>query len=831
MRSLFRKSAYSIQHSRFGYQIIVIIFLFITTLNLQGQFIIDSLEKKLPYSHDKERVEILNTLAKEYRFEFPDRCIQCGKEALGISQKLNYKKGIVDAQLYIAAGLHHSGNTSASFKYFNEATALAEEIGYKPGQAFGLRYIGNYYSMSNPDKAVEYYQKAIKLSEESGTKEGLDFLYSNMAEISLLKGNKEKALDYFKKCLKIREEKKDKIRILWSLRDIGKMYMEFGEGEKATEFLIKAFKKAKEFGDKRGYAGSMRFLGLLYLSWEQYDKALEFMNKALNTYQEIGPKYEVSTSYNDIGNIYLNMNQTDKAIENFKKTIPINIETGAKYKLGNVYMEMGAAYSKAGNYKTAIENLNQALKIFKETEDNNGQSWVYFLIGETYYNWKDNANSLIYTQKALELLQTMNHKMGIMKAHFNLARNYIEIGKYKLAIENIDLSFHYANEINFKHVENGYLFLSETYRKLGDYKKSNENLILYTNLKDSLFKEEQTKKVSELQLQFEMDKKENELTIKDLELSKEKNLRNFIIIAAILLLVIALGMISIYLTKKKTSKIFEEKNKQLENANEKLTQSEKELILLNTAKDNYLSILRSELNSAAKYVTSLLPTPIKEGDVSTDWMFVPSTQLGGDSFGYHWIDEDHFAIYLLDVCCHGIGPALLSVSILNVLRFHTLPGTDFRVPEQVFAGLNKTFQMRNHNGMFFTIWYGVYNRKTGELKYSTAGHPPALLVSDEIGAIELRVPNISIGGIREFEYSSGSYQLPKPSTLYIYSDGVYEIRRPDGTFWSMEEMSDYLINSIGKNGSEISALYKYTMELHGELNLEDDFSMLKVSFM
>jgi sigma-B regulation protein RsbU (phosphoserine phosphatase) len=78
--------------------------------------------------------------------------------------------------------------------------------------------------------------------------------------------------------------------------------------------------------------------------------------------------------------------------------------------------------------------------------------------------------------------------------------------------------------------------------------------------------------------------------------------------------------------------------------------------------------LLSELSQAADYVISLLPAPLSSGPVSTDWRFHPSAQLGGDCFGYHWIDEDNFAVYLLDVCGHGVGSALLSVSAINVLR-------------------------------------------------------------------------------------------------------------------------------------------------------------------
>ena len=65
--------------------------------------------------------------------------------------------------------------------------------------------------------------------------------------------------------------------------------------------------------------------------------------------------------------------------------------------------------------------------------------------------------------------------------------------------------------------------------------------------------------------------------------------------------------------------------------------------------------LADEVAQAAKYVCSLLPEPIKEGPVRVDWRFVPSTQLGGDSFGYHWLDDEHFAVYLLDVSGHGVG--------------------------------------------------------------------------------------------------------------------------------------------------------------------------------
>ena len=147
--------------------------------------------------------------------------------------------------------------------------------------------------------------------------------------------------------------------------------------------------------------------------------------------------------------------------------------------------------------------------------------------------------------------------------------------------------------------------------------------------------------------------------------------------------------------------------------------------------------LANEMKQAAHYVQSLLPEKLKKGDITTDWRFIPSAELGGDSFGYHWLDDDHFAFYLLDVSGHGVGSALLSVSAMNALRSQALPQTDFRVPGQVLGALNNAFQMEQQNGLYFTIWYGVYQKPTRQIDYSGGGHPPALLYN---GPSEPRKP-------------------------------------------------------------------------------------------
>src|SRR5262249_35414105 len=154
-------------------------------------------------------------------------------------------------------------------------------------------------------------------------------------------------------------------------------------------------------------------------------------------------------------------------------------------------------------------------------------------------------------------------------------------------------------------------------------------------------------------------------------------------------------------------------------------------------------------------------------------------------FGYFWIDRDHFAVYLLDVCGHGVGAALLSVSVANALRAQALPYTDFRDPARVLLALNDAFLMENQDGKYFTIWYGVYDRQAHGLDCASAGHPPGLVLtshdSSPVQAVELGVNNLVIGVRRGESFKSSSLRLGPRSRLYLFSDGAFEVEKPDGS--------------------------------------------------
>ena len=187
--------------------------------------------------------------------------------------------------------------------------------------------------------------------------------------------------------------------------------------------------------------------------------------------------------------------------------------------------------------------------------------------------------------------------------------------------------------------------------------------------------------------------------------------------------------------------------------------------------------LQAEMRNAAEYVESILPVDL-HGPVEVSSRYLPSLDLGGDCFHYRWIDDDHLEIYLIDVSGHGIRPALLSMSVHNLIRSGSLPTPILLCPDRVLDAINNLFPMEDQGDSYSTVWYGVYQLSTRTLRYASAGHPPALTLNrdgDGVTASGLSTPASPIGMFADTVYTSRSYQVPVGAQLLLYSDGAFEL--------------------------------------------------------
>jgi phosphoserine phosphatase RsbU/P len=246
-------------------------------------------------------------------------------------------------------------------------------------------------------------------------------------------------------------------------------------------------------------------------------------------------------------------------------------------------------------------------------------------------------------------------------------------------------------------------------------------------------------------------------------------------------------------------------------------------------------LLAAEIAGAARYVQSLLPEKLT-GKVVVDFEFVPSLDLGGDMFGYNWIDRDHLAVYLLDVSGHGVGSSLLAVSAANVLSSRSLPDVDFRVPGQVMTRLNDVFQMDRQDNKYFTIFYCVFSKKERTLAYCNGGHPDALLFTGpdlasaklhKLASTDTLVGMLPPG----LEFSTLTVPVDEYARLLVYSDGVFEVENvAGGEMWQFPQFVEHVAALLPDDQPVGKRLLAYARGIRGGELLADDFSFVEIRF-
>ena len=240
--------------------------------------------------------------------------------------------------------------------------------------------------------------------------------------------------------------------------------------------------------------------------------------------------------------------------------------------------------------------------------------------------------------------------------------------------------------------------------------------------------------------------------------------------------------------------------------------------------------LNAELARAAEYALSLFPRPLVKGPVQADWRMTASAHLGGDGLGYHWLDPEHFAFYLLDVSGHGVKSALLSVSILHVLRTCGLANVDCSDPGAVLSALNQTYLARRQSELYFTIWYGVLNVQTRQLRYSAGGHPPAIVITPSGENLRLTANAPPVGCFSDVEFPSDQILLAVPTDIYVFSDGMFDMQRREGAR-ALDSLVEFLLEPSATDGRSVEEVRQRAMELLDGRPLPDDCSILKLSLV
>ncbi len=362
------------------------------------------------------------------------------------------------------------GNYDTAKYYAQIAIKLAEKLGYKKGIASAYNNIGLIYNnRGDYPEALKNYFASHKIFEEIGDKKGIANNYVNIGSVYYSQGDYPEALKYYFTSLRIYEEIGNKSGIADNYIGIGIVYYYQGNYPEALKNFFSSLKIFEEIGNKYGIANNYNNIGIIYMDQRNYPEALKNFFASLEIFEKIGNKGGIAMNFNNIGLIYMNEGNYPEALKNYFGALKIYEEIGNKYGIANNYNNIGIIYSNQGNYPEALKNLFASLKIFEEIGDKSGIANIYNNIGETYTKIGDAQKGKEWLQRGLSLSKETGAKDFTKEA---------------------------------------YLYLTSADSALGNFKSALENYKLYTIYKDSLFNEENTKKLTQSSMQYEFDKKQ-----------------------------------------------------------------------------------------------------------------------------------------------------------------------------------------------------------------------------------------------------------------------------------------------------------------------------------
>ncbi len=415
----------------------------------------------------------------------------------------------------------------------------------------------NLLSASTRIDSLEVYLKIIDQNEKVVILNELSQAYQ---EISA-----RKSIDYAHSALQISQESGIRKDIAESLTNLGSAYYYLSNFKKAVEFHTEALEIYQQLTDKTGMLKANNFIGLDHEKLGNYNKALDFFLISLKLSDEINDQHGISSGLNNLGNLYHSLNNYDKALEYFQRALEIEKDSGNKKAISTALNNIGITFANRGNFSESLKYYNQCLEIEQELGNIKGISSVLNNLGIVHEKLQEYDKALIYFKRSLDLILETGNQYGISDTFTNIGKLQILMNNMSDAYANISQGLKFASDIGAQQlIMNGYLALSDFYKANENSEESLRYFRLHSKIKDEIFSEEMTNKITNMQAKFEMGEREHDIVQLEknnqiMELQAEKRKLYLLLLFGSLLMVTGFSLIihKRYRNKQNNNKILQ----------------------------------------------------------------------------------------------------------------------------------------------------------------------------------------------------------------------------------------------------------------------------------
>ena len=203
-------------------------------------------------------------------------------------------------------------------------------------------------------------------------------------------------------------------------------------------------------------------------------------------------------------------------------------------------------------------------------------------------------------------------------------------------------------------------------------------------------------------------------------------------------------------------------------------------------------------------------------------------EVGGDFYDFFPLDEKRICFLIADVSGKGTPASLFMMTAKTMIKDY---GLVYGNTAKILSAVNDRLAENNEQKMFVTAWIAIFDKETGVLQYTNAGHnPPILLSANKEATMLKKVHGLVLGAMAHVPYQSDVMKLQKGDRLLLYTDGVPEAHNLKDDLYGDEKLLDLVGKTSEKTGEEVvDAIFQSIDEFASGAPQFDDITMMSVS--
>jgi signal transduction histidine kinase len=441
----------------------------------------------------------------------------------------------------------------------------------------GILFFINCFSQDQQTDSLLVLMKNVK--EDTAR---VDIL--NQVAASYFNSSPENAIKYATQAKTLAENVKYTNGLAYALKNIGIAYYMQGDYMQTLSFWNESLEQFKKANDKKGMANILSNLGAVYYNKGDDPKAIDYYLRALNYAEEIKDTLRLITVFNNIGAVYVNKPSAhDTALHYYLKALPLAEGTNDNNLIGTITVNIGEIYLEKGKDTLALNYFERSVKAYGNSEN---LPSPLNEIAKVYEKRKDYATALTYNQQALELATKLSAKLDMSQSLQGLGSVYAHQKNIPKALAAYKEAKSIADEIaaNYE-LEKIYKGLADIYAGINNYAEAYKYQSLLITLKDTLYNAEKDKKFASLLFNFEIQKKQSEIdlltkdkSLQELNLKRQKTVRNSLIAVLSLVILVVFVLFRNYRIIDKTNAMLDSQKKELERTLNELQTRQAQLI-------------------------------------------------------------------------------------------------------------------------------------------------------------------------------------------------------------------------------------------------------------